>query len=391
MERSLVIIPTQTRGTTSRTLPFSMGCVACNGITLRSFIASFGVSRVQASPKHKCKSFFRVRDLSTSITGLKTRLSLTSHEAVNHRTHLLKSIGHGTGCQHLRRTQHESGARTLELAERAKIHCHKAFRRPARVLNTSNAMGHEGDLKAKIKLETTTTLCRRPLSSSGARSNTGAVTWIHSVAKRGLVKSRTYHNTHAPSSSPSIPVETNMRSHRSNRNARSGAATALYGRAKTVSRSRADTVQGRHELQPWQIQKSALSKKFGSSTWSPRKRLSPDSLEGIRALHAQYPDKYTTAELADQFKVSPDAIRRILKSKWRPNDDEDEQRRARWNKRGVKIWSQMNELGVKPPRKWRVQGVGKSSREGLPSQTPARFPNTNPEGEDQLSLSDRIY
>lgn len=113
------------------------------------------------------------------------------------------------------------------------------------------------------------------------------------------------------------------------------------------------------ERELWQIQKNALVDKFGNSGWSPRKRLSPDSLEGIRMLHAQYPDRYTTPVLADHFKVSPEAIRRILKSKWRPNDDEEENRRQRWNKRGVNIWGQMNELGIKPPRKWRDQGVGK--------------------------------
>ena len=118
----------------------------------------------------------------------------------------------------------------------------------------------------------------------------------------------------------------------------------------------------------WQVQKSALSEKFGSSGWSPRKRLSPDSLEGIRALHAQYPDTFTTSVLADQFKVSPEAVRRILKSKWRPNEKEEEERRERWNKRGMTIWAQMNELGVKPPRKWRDQGVGKFEEQPLARQ-----------------------
>lgn len=113
------------------------------------------------------------------------------------------------------------------------------------------------------------------------------------------------------------------------------------------------------EREPWQIQKSALTDKFGSSGWTPRKRLSPDALEGIRALHAQYPEKYTTPELAEQFKVSPEAIRRILKSKWKPNDEEEVDRRRRWDKRGVALWSQMVETGMKPPRKWRQMGVGK--------------------------------
>lgn len=124
----------------------------------------------------------------------------------------------------------------------------------------------------------------------------------------------------------------------------------------------------RSEREPWQTQKSALSEKFGSTGWSPRKRLSPDTLDGIRALHAQYPDKFTTPILADQFKVSPEAIRRILKSKWRPKDVEEERRRQRWEKRGENIWSQMVEMGIKPPRKWRDMGVGKS-RERMPARS----------------------
>ena len=113
------------------------------------------------------------------------------------------------------------------------------------------------------------------------------------------------------------------------------------------------------QREQWQIQKRALSKKFGTTGWSPRKRLSPDTLEGIQALHAQYPDRFTTPILAEQFKVSPEAIRRILKSKWQPKDEEKERRRQRWEKRGESIWSQMVEVGIKPPKKWREMGVGK--------------------------------
>ncbi|KAL8748234.1 MAG: hypothetical protein Q9184_007481 [Pyrenodesmia sp. 2 TL-2023] len=107
------------------------------------------------------------------------------------------------------------------------------------------------------------------------------------------------------------------------------------------------------DREAWQIQKDALKTKFCAEGWAPRKRLSPDALEGIRALHAQFPEKYTTPVLADQFEVSAEAIRRILKSKWRPNDEETVSRRTRWDKRGERIWSKMVALGVKPPKKWR--------------------------------------
>jgi len=41
-------------------------------------------------------------------------------------------------------------------------------------------------------------------------------------------------------------------------------------------------------------------------------------MDGIRELHRIDPEKFTTPFLADRFRVSPEAIRRILKSKWVP-------------------------------------------------------------------------
>ena len=146
------------------------------------------------------------------------------------------------------------------------------------------------------------------------------------------------------------------------------------------TRASADLATGtrsyKHQRESWQTQKKALSEKFGPTGWLPRKRLSPDALEGIRALHAQYPDKFTTPILADQFKVSPEAIRRILKSKWRPKDEEEERRRRRWEKRGQNIWSQMVEMGFKPPKKWRDMGAGKS-RERKPARSEQLEPQVN--------------
>ncbi|KAL8827017.1 MAG: hypothetical protein Q9191_003446 [Dirinaria sp. TL-2023a] len=114
-----------------------------------------------------------------------------------------------------------------------------------------------------------------------------------------------------------------------------------------------------HKREDWQIQKQALAKKFGQAGWTPRKRLSPDALDGIRALHVQYPAKYTTSVLAEQFEVSPEAIRRILKSKWKPTETEEASRRQRWDRRGAVIWSQKAESGIKPPKKWRQKGIGR--------------------------------
>lgn len=149
--------------------------------------------------------------------------------------------------------------------------------------------------------------------------------------------------------------------------------------------------------EPWQVQKSALKAKFGPSGWSPRKRLSPDAIEGIRALHAQYPDKYTTPILAERFQVSSEAVRRILKSKWRANEEEESERRQRWDKRGAAIWSRLVETGIKPPKKWREMGIGRNHfkvRRGGESRASAcESGNASAVGQEAglgATLSDRI-
>ncbi|KUI57726.1 Required for respiratory growth protein 9, mitochondrial [Cytospora mali] len=106
----------------------------------------------------------------------------------------------------------------------------------------------------------------------------------------------------------------------------------------------------------WAIQKDALKAKFPEG-WMPRKKLSPDALAGIRALHQQFPEIYTTQALSAKFEVSPEAIRRILRSKWEPAPEEDEDRQRRWFNRGLKVWDRYAELGMTPPKKWQDAGI----------------------------------
>ncbi|KAH7090578.1 required for respiratory growth protein 9, mitochondrial [Paraphoma chrysanthemicola] len=122
-----------------------------------------------------------------------------------------------------------------------------------------------------------------------------------------------------------------------------------------------DSSEFQYERPSWQAHKAALKEKLNGEAWNPRKKLSPDTMEGIRHLHSTQPDKFTTPILAEHFKVSPEAIRRILKSKWRPSDEESEARMQRWNKRGERIWTNLVEMGVKPPKQWRDMGVGRAS------------------------------
>lgn len=138
--------------------------------------------------------------------------------------------------------------------------------------------------------------------------------------------------------------------------------------AKTASKPAAPEWQS-PKKESWQVQKAALEAKFADAGWHPRKRLSPDTLEGIRALRTSDPHTFTTPVLAEHFKISPEVIRRILKSKWQPSEDEVEARRERWERRGVRKWSELAEQGVRPPKKWREMGVG--SVKGSPDEKPA--------------------
>lgn len=111
--------------------------------------------------------------------------------------------------------------------------------------------------------------------------------------------------------------------------------------------------------QDWQVQKAALKKKFPLG-WAPAKKLSPDALSGLRALHAQFPDTYTTPVLSNLFGVSAEAVRRILRTKWSPaTAEEEEGRRERWVRRGERVWGRWAAMGVKVPKKWREDGVSK--------------------------------
>ena len=110
--------------------------------------------------------------------------------------------------------------------------------------------------------------------------------------------------------------------------------------------------EANRSLPDWAVQKAALQHKFPEG-WRPLRRLSPDAMEGIRALHRQFPAVYTTPVLANKFAVSPEAIRRILSASWTPSADEEVRRQERWLRRGESVWARYSALGIKPPRRWR--------------------------------------
>lgn len=91
-------------------------------------------------------------------------------------------------------------------------------------------------------------------------------------------------------------------------------------------------------LPEWKRQMYALREKFGTEKWQPRKKLSREAMEGIRVLKEHSPE-LNAGDFAKMFKVSPESIRRILKSSWTPNEDELGKIADRWSRRGERVKS----------------------------------------------------
>ena len=71
----------------------------------------------------------------------------------------------------------------------------------------------------------------------------------------------------------------------------------------------------------WAQHRASMKTKFPQG-WAPPHKLSRAAMDGLRALHAHDPDTFTTPVLADKFRVSPEAVRRILKGKWQPTQEQ---------------------------------------------------------------------
>ncbi|KAJ1848916.1 Required for respiratory growth protein 9 mitochondrial [Coemansia sp. RSA 2706] len=83
-------------------------------------------------------------------------------------------------------------------------------------------------------------------------------------------------------------------------------------------------------LAGWQRRKIELKLKLGGEKWAPEKKIATSSMEKIRLLNSEFPQEWPIKRLSEQFKISQESVRRILKSKFRASQartDEREQHR----------------------------------------------------------------
>ncbi|KAF5369082.1 hypothetical protein D9758_002902 [Tetrapyrgos nigripes] len=69
--------------------------------------------------------------------------------------------------------------------------------------------------------------------------------------------------------------------------------------------------------------RQTIQKEFPEG-WNPPHKISRDAMDALRQLHHMDKAKFNTPVLAERFRISPEAVRRILKSKWvQPREKRD--------------------------------------------------------------------
>lgn len=135
------------------------------------------------------------------------------------------------------------------------------------------------------------------------------------------------------------------------------------GAKKPVRRYQTDNYAPASDPTPsrWAQHRTSLKTKFPEG-WAPPHKLSRAAMDGLRALHAHDPDTFTTPVLADKFRVSPEAVRRILRGKWQPTQEQtvrllERERRHRQDRIRSKI---AQERAGETERKWRRKSGDKT-------------------------------
>lgn len=100
--------------------------------------------------------------------------------------------------------------------------------------------------------------------------------------------------------------------------------------------------------------------------WDPPRKLSREAMEGVRQLHKLDPEKFTTPMLAERFRISPEAIRRILRSKWEPSPEKKKKlaQKEREDKADVIRLSRMKER-MEARKLFEIQESLRSGKPGI--------------------------
>merc|ERR1712093_118642 len=82
--------------------------------------------------------------------------------------------------------------------------------------------------------------------------------------------------------------------------------------------------ESRRSRPAWQAHREAMRAKFPEG-WNPPRKVSRSDMNTIRRLHAIDRTEWSTPALASHFKISPEAVRRVLSSKWLSEEEMEEE------------------------------------------------------------------
>lgn len=97
-------------------------------------------------------------------------------------------------------------------------------------------------------------------------------------------------------------------------------------------------------LPEWTKRDRAIKLKYG--TWNPTRKLDRQQIQELRNISKMLPH-IKTIQLSEMFKVSPEAIRRILKSKWVPTDHDEDKLLERAEKKRMEKQQKSREFAMK--------------------------------------------
>ncbi|KAI5968154.1 RRG9 [Candida theae] len=150
----------------------------------------------------------------------------------------------------------------------------------------------------------------------------------------------------------------------------------LLEEMKLADQSRQVDPPPRRTIPPWV--KRELTQKSKYDRWNPKRRLSRQEMIKVKELKETFP-QYRTVDLAQFFHISPEAVRRILRSKWVPNDI-DEERITQRKERKL-----LQKLENKQMLK-REDGGSDSHKRGKRFQRKNKFENdSNANGDEDLN------
>ncbi|ORX98912.1 hypothetical protein K493DRAFT_313444 [Basidiobolus meristosporus CBS 931.73] len=71
----------------------------------------------------------------------------------------------------------------------------------------------------------------------------------------------------------------------------------------------------------WARRKMSVEKSLQGNQWNPAKKVARSTMEKIRFLKSELPDEWPIDRISKEFKISFEAVRRILRSKYQPSPE----------------------------------------------------------------------